>query len=99
MRRAARFTPCKHAEHKVKDVILSCAEVFGINVKNLTLSARTVGRMKKEGEYISLIQIGREITMMYGFTESSDGTSHRKVNWESRSISGMVPTYAPGVDD
>ncbi|KAK7035003.1 hypothetical protein R3P38DRAFT_2772051 [Favolaschia claudopus] len=53
-------------EHKVKDVILSCAEVFGINVKNLTLSARTVGRMKKEGGYISLIQIGREITMMYG---------------------------------
>ncbi|KAK6984050.1 hypothetical protein R3P38DRAFT_2807245 [Favolaschia claudopus] len=53
-------------EHKVKDIILACAEVFGINVKNLTLSARTVGRIKKEGGYFSLIQIGHEIKMVYG---------------------------------
>ncbi|KAK7005546.1 hypothetical protein R3P38DRAFT_3515986 [Favolaschia claudopus] len=48
-------------ENKVKDVILSCAGVFGVNAKNLTLSAPSVARMKKEGRYISLIQIGREI--------------------------------------
>jgi hypothetical protein len=53
-------------ESKIKDVILSCAAVFGVNVLNLTLSARTVGRMKKEGGYIALIQIGREITMTCG---------------------------------
>jgi hypothetical protein len=34
-----------------------------------------------------------------GFTESSDGTGHRKINYESRHISAIVPTYAPGVDD
>ncbi|KAJ6478921.1 hypothetical protein C8R45DRAFT_1216323 [Mycena sanguinolenta] len=87
------------SEEKVKDVILWCAEVFEIQVRNLTLSARTVGRMKKEGGYISLIQIGREIKLTYGFTESSDGTSHRKTNLECRSISAMVPTYASDVDD
>jgi hypothetical protein len=53
-------------ESKIKDVILSCAAVFGVNVLNLTLSARTVGRMKKAGGYIALIQIGREITMTCG---------------------------------
>jgi hypothetical protein len=53
-------------ESKIKDIILSCAAVFGVNVLNLTLSARTVGRIKKEGGYIALIQIGREITMTYG---------------------------------
>ncbi|KAK7027054.1 hypothetical protein R3P38DRAFT_2527160, partial [Favolaschia claudopus] len=53
-------------ENKVKDVILSCADVFGVNAKNLTLSAPSVARMKKEGRYISLIQIGREIKMTYG---------------------------------
>ncbi|KAF8145000.1 hypothetical protein K438DRAFT_1992258 [Mycena galopus ATCC 62051] len=86
-------------EAKIKDVILSCADVFGINVNNLTISARTVARIKKEGGLLSLIQIGREITLMYGFTESSDGTSHRKTNLECRSLSGMLPTYSPDIDD
>ncbi|KAF8164237.1 hypothetical protein K438DRAFT_1617709 [Mycena galopus ATCC 62051] len=83
------------AEGKVKDIILGCAEVFRIRVTHFTLTARTVGRIKKEGGYISLIQIGREIKMTYGFTESSDGTSHRKTNLECRSISAMLPTYTP----
>ncbi|KAJ7347067.1 hypothetical protein DFH08DRAFT_700045 [Mycena albidolilacea] len=86
-------------ESKIKDVILSCIAVFSVNVLNLTLSARTVGRMKKEGGYIALIQIGREITMTYSFTESSDGTSHCKISFEYCSLSTMLPTYAPGVDD
>ncbi|KAJ7349706.1 hypothetical protein DFH08DRAFT_935700 [Mycena albidolilacea] len=87
------------AESKVRDIVLWCAEVFRIRVTHFTLTARTVGCIKREGGYISLIQIGREIKMMYGFTESSDGTSHRKTSLECRSLSGMLPTYEPGVDD
>jgi chromosome segregation ATPase len=60
-----RIAKAGAAEDKVRDVIIWCAEVFGVHVLNLGLSARTVGRMKKEGGYISLIQIGREITTMY----------------------------------
>lgn len=37
--------------------------------------------------------------MKSGFTESSDGTSHRKINLESRSLSGILPTYAANIDD
>jgi hypothetical protein len=54
------------AESKVRDIVLWCAEVFRIRVTHFTLTARTVGRIKREGGYISLIQIGHEINMMYG---------------------------------
>jgi hypothetical protein len=34
-----------------------------------------------------------------GFVESSDGTTHRGITVESRHITLLVPSYAPGVDD
>jgi DNA repair exonuclease SbcCD ATPase subunit len=54
------------SEDSVKDIVLWCAEVFRIHVTHFTITPRTVGRIKKEGGYMSLIQIGREITMSYG---------------------------------
>ncbi|KAF7371797.1 hypothetical protein MVEN_00036400 [Mycena venus] len=45
------------------------------------------------------IQLGREIMDSPGFIESSDGTTHRGITIESRHITMLVPSYAPGVDD
>ncbi|KAJ7436598.1 hypothetical protein FB451DRAFT_1453881 [Mycena latifolia] len=70
---------------KVEFVVKSCARAFG----------RAIDEGGKYGE----IQLAREIMEAPGFVESSDGTTHRGITVESRHITLLAPSYAPGVDD
>ncbi|KAJ7201493.1 hypothetical protein B0H12DRAFT_977636, partial [Mycena haematopus] len=91
---------CGCAEGKVARAVQSCAEVFGITIRGAKFMARrTVGRVRDEGGKYGEIQLGREIMDCQGFIESSDGTTHRGITVESRHISFLAPTYAPGVND
>ncbi|TFK64123.1 hypothetical protein BDN72DRAFT_926206 [Pluteus cervinus] len=83
---------------RVADAIKACGKTFGVVIKRLP-SSRTVFRARDEGGQYGIMQIGREITMCEGFGESSDGTTNRKVNLESRHLHYLAPTYLPGVDD
>ncbi|KAJ7133049.1 hypothetical protein C8R44DRAFT_730245 [Mycena epipterygia] len=84
---------------KVEFVVKSCARTFGIKIRRRFMSPRTVGRAIDEGGKYGEIQLGREIMEAPGFVESSDGTTHHGVTVESRHITLLVPSYAPGVDD
>ncbi|KAJ7485528.1 hypothetical protein FB451DRAFT_1127711 [Mycena latifolia] len=84
---------------KVEFVVKSCARAFGIKIRRRFMSRRTVGRAIDEGGKYGEIQLAREIMEAPGFVESSDGTTHRGITVESRHITLLAPSYAPGVDD
>ncbi|KAJ6462958.1 hypothetical protein C8R45DRAFT_1177843, partial [Mycena sanguinolenta] len=97
---ARELISCGCAEGKVARAVLSCADVFGISIGGAKfMSRRTVGRARDEGGKYAEIQLGREIMDCQGFIESSDGTTHRGIIVESRHVSFLAPTYAPGIDD
>ncbi|KAJ7607525.1 hypothetical protein FB45DRAFT_1131324 [Roridomyces roridus] len=84
---------------RVEHAVLSCAKAFGIRVKrDEFMSRRTVTRAVDEGGKYGEIQLGREIMESEGFVESSDGTTYRGINLESRHIALLGPSYEPGVD-
>ncbi|KAJ7237982.1 hypothetical protein C8J57DRAFT_1727742 [Mycena rebaudengoi] len=102
------------AAGKVEYAVESCARAFGIQVERGFMSARTVGRALDEGGKYGELQLASEIMDapgMFsisnvsrslpptGFVESSDGTTLRGITAESRHITLLVPSYAPGVDD
>ncbi|KAJ7197518.1 hypothetical protein B0H12DRAFT_976458, partial [Mycena haematopus] len=88
------------AAEKVAAAVKSCAGAFGIRIKgNRFMSARTVARAIDEGGKYGEIQLAREMLEAPGFVESSDGTTHRGITVESRHITLLVPSYAPGVND
>ncbi|KAJ7351580.1 hypothetical protein DFH08DRAFT_806298 [Mycena albidolilacea] len=64
----------------------TCAEVFGIAIIGTFMTQRTVAHVRDEG--------GK-----YRFIESSDGTTHRGMNFEARHITLRAPLYASGVND
>ncbi|KAF8889754.1 hypothetical protein CPB84DRAFT_1749218 [Gymnopilus junonius] len=45
------------------------------------------------------MQLGHEISQSKGFGGSSNGTTDRKITFESNHITLQCPTYLPGVDD
>ncbi|KAL1664394.1 hypothetical protein GGF50DRAFT_54962 [Schizophyllum commune] len=81
-------------------VISDCASLFGIILKSAFLGQRTAGRiLTGELGIWTLLQLAREVKDSMGFICSSDGTSHKKIQYEATHISHAVPTYAPDVDD
>ncbi|PPQ84189.1 hypothetical protein CVT26_012756 [Gymnopilus dilepis] len=86
------------AGDRVCDAIKACARAFGIAVLRLP-SRRTVHRARDEGGMFADVQTGREISQCEGFGASSDGTTNRKITFESNHITLQCPTYTPGVDD
>ncbi|KAF9478411.1 hypothetical protein BDN70DRAFT_767364, partial [Pholiota conissans] len=79
-------------EEKTCNVIKTVAKGLGLQVVD-TVSARTVGRIMKEGGLASTIQLVSEIDNGKGLTLSSDGTTIRHRNYESRHINMKVPLY------
>ncbi|KAJ6547032.1 hypothetical protein B0H19DRAFT_990256, partial [Mycena capillaripes] len=79
--------------------VMSCAEAFGIKIRQRFMSRRTVARAIDEGGKYGEIQLGREIMDSAGFMESSDGTTHRGITIESRHITLSVPSYGLNSDD
>src|SRR5437016_2338844 len=59
------------------------------------ISHRTVARAVLEGGVMSDLQLVQEMLKTEGLTMSSDGTTHRHVNFESRHIHMKVPLYKP----
>ncbi|CAA7269364.1 unnamed protein product [Cyclocybe aegerita] len=86
------------ASEHVANAMVACAHAFGMKVRD-KMSARTVLRARDEGGYFGLMQLGQEIMQAEGFGESSNGTAHRKITYESHHVTILAPTYKLGVDD
>ncbi|KAF8157109.1 hypothetical protein B0H34DRAFT_849024 [Crassisporium funariophilum] len=79
-------------EEKTARVIKTVANGFGVDVMDY-VSARTVGRIMKEGGVAAQIQMVYEVDATKGITLSSDGTTIRHRNYESRHVTLRVPAY------
>ncbi|KII95110.1 hypothetical protein PLICRDRAFT_69546, partial [Plicaturopsis crispa FD-325 SS-3] len=100
------YTPCVRSlarklvkagcsQEHVGPTIASIASMLGISVKG-RISRRTVGRALREGGIASKIQLGHEVKNADSFTVSTDGTSHKSLQYESRHIALKAKSYAPG---
>ncbi|KAI5892028.1 uncharacterized protein SCHCODRAFT_02667573 [Schizophyllum commune H4-8] len=85
--------------HWLDSAVKDVAFAFGIRIKGRFLSRRTAGAVKLELGMWSLLQLGKEIKDCMAFVCSSDGTSHKKIQYESTCISLRAPTYEPDVND
>ncbi|KAJ7049315.1 hypothetical protein C8F01DRAFT_1093502 [Mycena amicta] len=79
---------CKHIPH----VLSLMLPEFGVKAKRLP-SPRTIRRIVKEGGFLSKVKLGRELAMAKAYGLSSDGTTFRSVNYESRHITLPIPDY------
>jgi hypothetical protein len=77
----------------VGDTIVAVLAGVGLSVTSPPMSRRTVGRAILEGGIMSDIQIGHELSKIDSLTVSSDGTTHRHVNFDSRHVNMKVSTY------
>ncbi|KAJ6627742.1 hypothetical protein B0H10DRAFT_1664103, partial [Mycena sp. CBHHK59/15] len=73
----------------VSAIIQSIAEALNVNLVG-DLSARSVGRVVKEGGVAAQLQLVDEIKLTKSI---GDGTSHRRSQYESRHGMNDVPTY------
>ncbi|KAJ7652643.1 hypothetical protein B0H17DRAFT_869410, partial [Mycena rosella] len=76
-------------------VIEDVCKAAGVRV-NRRMSRRTVGRCIGEGGVAAKIQLAHEIMDAPSLTASSDGTSHRNIEYQGRHVTLRVPNY---VDD
>ena len=81
------------SQEKVGEVIEAVFEAVGIAFEGPKVSSRTVAQAVLEGGVMSDLQLAKEMSDTGGFTMSSDGTTHRHVNFESRHIHLKVPDY------
>ena len=65
----------------------------GILVVGPKMSKGTVAQSILEGGVMANIQLGHEISKTDSLTVSSDGTTHKNVNYESRHLNMKVPEY------
>ncbi|KAI5890702.1 uncharacterized protein SCHCODRAFT_02679610 [Schizophyllum commune H4-8] len=95
-----RLNACGVPPGQQNQVITDTASLFGIMLSGPFLSRRTAGRVNVgELDRWSVLQLAQEVKNTMGFICSSDGTSHKKIQYEATAISHAVPTYEPGVDD
>ncbi|KAJ7767719.1 hypothetical protein B0H16DRAFT_1882430 [Mycena metata] len=87
------------AASKIEFAVKACAQAFGIQIRRCFMSARTVGRALEEGGKYAEMQVAREIMEAPGFVESSDGTSHHGLTYESCHVTLLAPSYTPNTDD
>ncbi|CAA7263672.1 unnamed protein product [Cyclocybe aegerita] len=86
------------ASEHVVNAMVACTHAFGMKVCH-KMSAHTVLHACDKGGYFGLMQLGREIMQAEGFRESSNGTTHQKITYESHHVTILAPTYKLGVDD
>jgi len=77
----------------VGEIIEAVFSTVGITFSGPKISRRTVGQAILEGEVMSDLQLAEEILKTESLTMSSDGTTHKHVNFESRHIHMKVPVY------
>ncbi|KAJ7711060.1 hypothetical protein B0H16DRAFT_1900781 [Mycena metata] len=95
--RALTYAGC--AAGKIEYAVKACAKAFGIRICRRFMSTRTVARAIDEGGKYGILQVGQEIMNAPGFIKSSDGTTLHGVPINSRHITLLAPSYAPGIDD
>jgi len=78
----------------VGETIEAVFSAVGITFTGPKISRRTVGRAVLEGGVMSDLQLVQEMLKTEGLTMSSDGTTHKHVNFESRHIHMKVPVYS-----
>ncbi|THH04966.1 hypothetical protein EW146_g10032 [Bondarzewia mesenterica] len=70
---------------KVSATITTVMAAAGISVEG-SVSARSVSRIIREAVVLSHMQIGHELHKINAFTISGDGTTHKKLNYESQHL-------------
>src|ERR1700722_7147857 len=84
------YTGC--SQELVGDVIEEVLATANIHVVGPTMSGRTVACSILEGEIMTDIQMGHEISKSDGLTVSGDRTTHKNVGYESKHINMLVST-------
>lgn len=74
---------------RIMEVITAVLEAAGITPVG-RITARTVGRIVKEGYISACIQLGYELSDADALTLSGDGTSHKNLNYNSRHANYLV---------
>jgi len=82
----------------VGNAMVAILAAVGLTIKGPSMSKRTVARSILEGGIMADIQLGHEISKVDSLTVSSDGTTHKHVNFESRHVNMKVPTYGSNDD-
>ncbi|KAJ7067552.1 hypothetical protein C8F01DRAFT_980134 [Mycena amicta] len=77
---------------RMSDVLSVVLQELGIKMKRKP-SARLVRRVVKEGGFLSKVKLGRELAAAKFYGLSSDGTTMRNVNYESRHLTLPIPDY------
>ncbi|KAI0661679.1 hypothetical protein C8Q70DRAFT_966523 [Cubamyces menziesii] len=72
-------------QSNIPDAITRVVEATGMEVSG-SVSTRSVGRIVVEGQVSTKLQITASVQDADGVTISSDGTTHKNVNYESRHI-------------
>jgi hypothetical protein len=80
----------------IGEAIESVFSAVGITFTGPRISSRTVGQALLEGGLMSDLQLAKEMQMTEDLTMSSDGTTHKHVNFESRHLHMKVPEYGTG---
>ncbi|KAH7903181.1 hypothetical protein BJ138DRAFT_1196105 [Hygrophoropsis aurantiaca] len=86
------------AREAIGPMIQKIADALGIRMSR-SMSRRTVGRIVLEKGLASMTQVAHEISQASSITISSDGTSHRHINYESRHIALQTPSYSKRNED
>ena len=84
------YTGC--SQELVGDVIEEVLATANIHVVGPTMSGRTVACSILEGEIMTDIQMGHEISKSDGLTVSGNRTTHKNVGYESKHINMLVST-------
>jgi hypothetical protein len=82
-----------HSQDLVGDIIDEIVAVAGISITGPTMACRTVRQAILEGRVMANIQMGHEIVHTGSLTVSSNGTTHKNVDYEARHIYILVPIY------
>ncbi|KAJ6520306.1 hypothetical protein C8R45DRAFT_887516, partial [Mycena sanguinolenta] len=89
---ALAFTRAGCAQAKLGSLLVRVGKILGIKVTR-GMSRRTVGRVVTEAGIKVRLQLGYELARAKNICLSSDGTSVRNLQVESRHITYTAPTY------
>ncbi|KAF8160013.1 hypothetical protein B0H34DRAFT_797195 [Crassisporium funariophilum] len=80
------------AEKKIGETIKTIGDMIGVEVDRV-MSSRTVERAVLESGVAAEVQLGYEMAKSDKLTYSSDSTSHKHIEYESRTIAVRVVDY------
>ncbi|KAH7886418.1 hypothetical protein F5I97DRAFT_1880326 [Phlebopus sp. FC_14] len=80
----------------INGAIHAISSAAGMEVKG-KLSERSIGRIMLEGDVAASVQLVDEVNQVQGVTLSSDGTTHKHINYSSHHVTYSIPGEDKGV--